>query len=427
MHSEERLSASTPEGGHIEVSYAGAQGPMFALMLKTGLLTLVTLGLYRFWQKTRVRRYIWSSVNAGGDTFEYTGTGLEKFLGFLVAIVFLAVYLGVVQMILFYLGLNIMVDTDTADEGDLIGMVAASVISGLAVLPFLLFAIYRARRYKMARTRFRGIRLGMEKGAWGYVIRAMGYGLLAIVSLGLLTPLMTFRLEQYMTARSYYGSTRMRQDGRWSDLYAAMKHVFIALGILLASGFLIYTGSESDTIPKIVLGVIAMLVGYVWIFVGAIYYAVQSFGYLMSHKVLGNEIRFAAEPRTGTVIKTYILGGLLLALLSSVVFGIAFALAMPFLAGIESLFADGEATMTETQIMTRMIGAGVVVGIGYLVGLVVMQALTMILITQPVLAHYIGTIRILNPDALDRVHQRAAEAGIDADGFADALDIGGAI
>ncbi|WP_425073899.1 YjgN family protein [Sagittula sp. S175] len=400
------------------ISYTGDKGPMFSLMLKTGLLTLVTFGIYRFWQKTRVRKYIWSSVNAGGDTFEYTGTGMEKFLGFLVAIVFLAVYLGIIQMVLFYLGLNVFVDPDTASQEQIIAQVAAIYISIFAVMPFILFAVYRARRYKMARTRYRGIRLGMEKGAWGYVLRAIGYGLLSMATLGILAPLMTFRLEKYMTDRSYYGTTRLRQDGKWTDLYSAMKHVFIALGILILSGIMIAVGVSQDSAGLGILGGISMFVGYVWFFIGAIYYQVRAFGYLMSHKVLGDDVRFTSGPRTGTVIKTYILGGLLWSLLSSVVFGIVFALAMPLI------------FMAENTTDPNMVTVGLLVAliaVGYLVGIVVMQALSMILITQPILAHYIQTITIVNPEGLDRVHQREALTGIDADGFADALDIGGAI
>lgn len=400
------------------LAYTGEKGPLFKLMLKTGFLTLITLGIYRFWQKTRLRKYIWSSTKIGEDAFEYTGTGMEKFLGFLVAIVFLAVYLGLIQMILFFFGLNVMVDPETASEIQIIKQLAAIYISFFAVVPFILFAVYRSRRYKMARTRFRGIRLGMEKGAWGYVWRAIGYGLLSAVSLGILTPLMTFKLEEYQTNRSFYGTTRMRQDGKWTDLYGALKHVLIALGLLVAGGILMAVGATNDQPGIAVLGGVLLAVGYVWFFIGAIYYSVRSFGYLMSHKVLGNDIRFTSEPRTGTVIKTFILGGLLLSLLTSVVFGIVAVLTIPFFMVLES---------GDTPSVGAMIGLGIVVGVGYLAGIVIMQGLAMILITQPLLAHYITTIRVVNVTALDHVHQREAETGIDADGFADALDIGGAI
>ena len=74
-----------------------------------------------------------------------------------------------------------------------------------------------------------------------------------------------------------------------------------------------------------------------------------------------------------------------------------------------------------------LIAMSVILGIGYLVALVLMQALSLILITQPVLSHYIATIRVENAGALAAIQQREAETGIDAEGFADALDIGGAI
>jgi len=76
-------------GNTLTGRYAGTSNALFKLALKTSALTLITLGVYRFWGKTRIRKYIWSSTHVGEDNFEYTGTGLEKFLGFLIAVVVL--------------------------------------------------------------------------------------------------------------------------------------------------------------------------------------------------------------------------------------------------------------------------------------------------------------------------------------------------
>lgn len=187
---------------HIEGDYHGASKPLFLLYLKTAALTLVTLGLYRFWAKTRIRSYVWSAVSADGDSFEYTGTGLEKFLGFLMAVVILAIYLGLVQVLLLFVGLSFSIEAETAIEQA--RQLAVIYITFLAVAPLLLFAQYRARRYKMARTRWRGIRFGMDGGAWGYALRAMWYYFLVLLTFGVLLPLATFRLEKYMADRSWY-------------------------------------------------------------------------------------------------------------------------------------------------------------------------------------------------------------------------------
>ena len=95
------------DGNYAHGDYTGDGKALFFLALRTGLLTFFTLGIYRFWAKTRIRRFIWSSTRLDGSRFEYTGTGLEKFLGFLMAVVILAVYLGLIQILLFWFGMTI--------------------------------------------------------------------------------------------------------------------------------------------------------------------------------------------------------------------------------------------------------------------------------------------------------------------------------
>lgn len=402
------MDISTPSAS-MPVHYTKDGSAIFKLGFKTGLLTFATLGIYRFWQKTRIRKFIWSSTSAGGDAFEYTGTGLEKFLGFLIAIVFLAVYLGVIQMVLFYLGLSMLDQPDPFDPMSTVRFLATFYISFFAVLPFLLYALYRARRYKMARTRWRGIRFGMDKGAWGYAFRAIGYGLLTLVTLGILAPFMSFKLEKYMTDRSHYGDARFQQGGNWTGLYPALKHVLIGIGLLVLAGI-----CGALDIPA--LAIIAGLVGYIWIFIGFIYYQVRSFAYLTSHKVLAGGITFDAQPRTGEVIKTYIIGGLAIGILA----GIAFAILGVVVGGLTAAIGSGAS-------IGSMIGIGLLAIAGYVVVLTLVQALGLSMITQPILAHFIETITIGNPEALNAIRQRESETGVDAEGFADALDIGGAI
>ena len=46
------------QGDTLEGRYGGQRGPIFLLVLQTGILTVLTLGIYRFWAKSRVRRYV---------------------------------------------------------------------------------------------------------------------------------------------------------------------------------------------------------------------------------------------------------------------------------------------------------------------------------------------------------------------------------
>ncbi len=396
--------AGSTAPGASDFTYSGRFGPILRLALVTGLITLLTVGIYRFWATARLRRYVWGSVRVGGDALEYTGTGLEKFLGFLFAVVVLAFWLGAVQIVLFLFGVVIVADPRTEEEA--IAQALALSASSLAVVPFVFFAQYRARRYKLARTRLRGIRFGMEPAAWGYVWRALGHGALTVVTLGLLLPRQTFALEAYMTNRSFFGDARFAQGGRWTGLYRYLRHVGIGVAILIAGGVL--TGVESGFGPFLVF------VGYLWAFLGFVHYNVQSFGWLARHKTLAGGVGFDARPSTGRVIWIGFQGGVLITILFAV-------LAVVFIAVIAGTFGGAMQGGGPPPV-----GALVVSVLGYLAAFVLAGALATALISQPILRHYIETCTITGIGALDGIVQRAPDRGADAEGFADALDMGGA-
>lgn len=401
-------------------AYEGEGMPLFWLALKTGLLTLITLGIYRFWAKARIRRYLWSATAPGGNPFEYTGTGLEKFLGFLFAVVILAVYLGLFQILLFFVGLSVFSGGDS--EEDIIRQIAATYLTAFATLPLLYYAQYRGRRYLLSRTRWRGVRFGAEKGAWGYVWRALGYTLLSIMSLGILIPLQTFKLEKYMYDRTWYGDARFHQEGRWTMLYAAAKHIFIAMGLLLLGGVLGVVGADMPPGPMgfspiAGAGIFLGILGYVWLIVGTVAYSVNSFRLLANNKVLGDNIRFAATPKTGVVIGTYLLGSMAVGLAVTILF-IPIAIVG---AGVGALLGAMAGTMDEEMMI---IGITVLVSLGYIAAIVLAGALATVFITQPILRHYVEEMTVENASALDRVRQREGDDIVDAEGFADALDVG---
>ena len=390
---------------YADARYTGQSGPIFGLSLKVAVLTLLTLGIYRFWGKSRIRRYVWSSAELDGDRFEYTGTGLEKFLGFLMAVVFLAVYLGVVQIGLTFIGLTLLSEPET--DAGMAAQALAFNLTFLSLVPFLLFALYRARRYKLARTRWRGIRFGMDKGAWGYAFRAIGHYILTILTLGILLPRQSFHLEKYMTDRMWFGDTRFEQGGRWQDLYAPMKHVFIGLAVILlglAAGIALDMGLLLVALP---------VIGLLWLTIGVIHYRVQSFAYLTSHKTLGGQIAFDARPQTSTVIMTYVVGGIVIGLAVAIIGGLLGAVFLTTVEGIAT-------AMPPVGVMILLI-------LGYVAMILGAGAATTALIVQPIVAHYVDTFTAINIDAANAIRQRVADRGADAEGFADALDIGGAI
>ena len=76
--------------GSLPIAFVGQRRPLAILVLQVGLLTLASLGFYRFWGRTRIRRWYLSAIRPGGHPLEYVGGGSEKLAGFLIAVCFLA-------------------------------------------------------------------------------------------------------------------------------------------------------------------------------------------------------------------------------------------------------------------------------------------------------------------------------------------------
>ena len=205
-------------------------GALFGLFYMNLLLTVVTLGVYRFWAKTRLRRFIWRHVTIGGQGFEYTGTGKELLIGFLKAllVLFLPLFLiGALQLI--------------------VGPVWAGWIHIVQVVGVsLLYVIgaYAARRYRMSRTTWGGIRFRQTGSPWRYVLIYIKGGLLSALTLGLYSPWLRMRLTAYETINLHYGDLGFRFTGTGRDLFKRWLVAWLLAVPTLLLSFLWYRALE---------------------------------------------------------------------------------------------------------------------------------------------------------------------------------------
>lgn len=187
--------------------YDGRLSELYIIFLKNVLLTIVTFGIYRFWGKTNIRRYLWSRTSLLGDRFEYTGTGKELFLGFLVVLVFFAIIGG-----LFFL-INLLSKSSPAVSFVL--LILLYIFFGY----FFFLGQFTALRYRLTRTHWRGIRGAMGGSPWRFGWLALWWAFCSICTFGLLAPLAVFRTLRYRLDNSYFGTARARFDGKASDIY----------------------------------------------------------------------------------------------------------------------------------------------------------------------------------------------------------------
>jgi len=186
------------------VAFSGKRRDFFDLVKRGAALELVTLGFYRFWLLTDIRRHLWSNTLVDGDAAEYTGRGKELLIGFLVALAILVpIYLGY-----FLIGL----EAERLQAFASIPLIAFFYLFGQ-------FAIYRARRYRLTRTVWRGVRFWMSGSGWIYALQASLWGVLMILTLGLVLPWRTAALERYKMRHSFYGDLQGSFEGRGWDFF----------------------------------------------------------------------------------------------------------------------------------------------------------------------------------------------------------------
>src|ERR1700722_4203129 len=182
----------------LPVSFSGDRGEFRRLVARGAGLELVTFGFYRFWLATDIRRHLWSNTLIEGNAAEYTGRGKELLIGFLFAIaIIMPIYLAY-----FLVGLEV----ERAKA-------FASFPLFLFFYLFGQFAIYRARRYRLTRTVWCGVRFWMSGSGLAYAGRAALWGLLMILTLGLTLPWREAALERYKMRHSYYGDLQGSFEG----------------------------------------------------------------------------------------------------------------------------------------------------------------------------------------------------------------------
>jgi uncharacterized membrane protein YjgN (DUF898 family) len=208
--------------------FTGPEGPFWRLLVRGAGLLILSLGLYRFWLVTDVRRYLWLHSEVAGDGLEYIGTARELLLGFLIAIALLV-------------PINAAFFIAALDLGVL------GRVSGLIAVLFLAFlghfAVYRARRYRLSRTLYRGIRFRQTGAAWRYAIRALLWWGLVIVTAGLAYPWMVTSLERVKMDNTHYGDAKGRFEGSAFGLFFRGLLMWLLVMVPMVFGLFASVGS----------------------------------------------------------------------------------------------------------------------------------------------------------------------------------------
>lgn len=210
--------------------FLGSERVYWRILIRGALLLMVTLGIYRFWLVTDMRRFLWSKTEVAGDGLEYTGTAGEILIGFLIAITLLVP----INVGFFILGLGV------------IGRWSA-VLGFIALAWFGQFAIYRARRYRLTRTIYRGIRFHQAGAGWRYAFRALAWWAAIGLTLGLAYPWAQASLERYKMRNTFYGDLGGRFLGSGTRLFFRGVLLWLIVVVPFVIGEIVAIGSVDWT------------------------------------------------------------------------------------------------------------------------------------------------------------------------------------
>lgn len=252
-------------------AFHGEWREFMPIALSNLLLTLATLGFYRFWATTRERHYFWGRTRFIDDRLEWTGTGLELFKGFL--IVFLIFLLPLI-------GLQFLIQALVLQgQGRLAGLLLA--VFYVAILGLAGLAVFRGLRYRLSRTAWHGIRGGSDDNGFGYAWSYTWKTLVGFLAMGLLVPWSMASLWAERWNKMSFGPHRFESGPEWSSLMKRYIVAYLAPVVLIFGAVLIGVvggiivaaiGNEDSMAAFFAIGVLIILFFYIAWPLAALYF-----------------------------------------------------------------------------------------------------------------------------------------------------------
>ncbi len=187
--------------------YDGLTAELTRIAAVNALLALLTLGIYRFWGRTRIHRYFRNHIAVQGEHLEYCGSAGKAALRFSVGssvFVILASLLWESMDGIYHRPLQFMA-------------LKTALIIGIPFVTF--FALFHARGYRLSQTRWRDLQFTQRGNAWIYALQATALLLLVVLTGGLAYPHMQSRLQSYRINNTWLGDRQFSFDGVALDLF----------------------------------------------------------------------------------------------------------------------------------------------------------------------------------------------------------------
>ena len=223
------------------------------------LLTIVTLGIYRFWATTREREYLWSQTEFIDERLEWAGRGIELFVGFIMVLLLIGLPFAFLQF--GYIALSSRGYNAIAGILYMLSIFLIFYLSGVAR--------FRAVRYRLSRTYWRGIRGGSHVSGAQFGLSYIWKTLAGYIPLFLMIPWSMMSLWNERWNKMSFGPYQFSSNANWTDLMkryllAYLIPFFAVAGAVIFGIYMAVSGADMERPGGAAIGfMVAFLVFFV--------------------------------------------------------------------------------------------------------------------------------------------------------------------
>lgn len=284
---------AAPEARDLVLRFSGSGAEYFRIWIVNICLSLLTLGIFSAWAKVRKKRYFYSHTTLDGTPFQYLGQPIPILKGRIVAtIVFGAWYLG------------------THYFHKLLPIVAILLI---ALAPWVLV---RSAAFNARYSAYRNMTFEFKGTYWSAAKVLYGWGLLALLTLGIGFSWWQQRIKQYMVTRTSYGGVNAEfaaTGGQFFRIYALSGLIFggVMVGLVVVLGIFVGARVRSPEDLESLSSMIIVFTVLVYVVYAIAFAYIQTrIGNLVWNSTQLGPIKFQSSLRAPDLIWLYVTNAL---------------------------------------------------------------------------------------------------------------------
>jgi uncharacterized membrane protein YjgN (DUF898 family) len=259
-----QTTSPVPRLARHPIDFRGNASEYFGIWIVNVVLTILTLGIYSAWAKVRRKRYFYGNTFLDGHSFEYHARPIRILQGRLIAVAIIVVF-------------NLI-----AEFFPIFGLVV------LVVYAFALpFVINMGLRFNARMTSYRNVRFNFAGNYWEAFIAFILMPLAALLTLGLLIPVMSQMTATYIAKGYRYGTAPF--TAKPLILFKAFVFAIIVAALIGGAVAAVLVATDGMIAGAVV---VALFTFYLTIIPAAIFYAAGTRNVIYNVLVLNNRHRF---------------------------------------------------------------------------------------------------------------------------------------